>query len=262
MATNRETVIQIALNEVGYLEKNSNKDLDYKTANTGYNNYTKYGRDMHEIYTSVMDFPAAWCDAFVDWCFYRAYGISNAKGLLGGDFNDYTPTSAQLYKDKGAYHKSNPQPGDQIFFHNGKQIYHTGLVIKVENGRVYTVEGNTSGGADVEANGGGVFEKNYPLDHPRIDGYGRPAYDRQTFKSHWVRDGKSWYYRVEEARNAHGWHMINHHWYLFSGDGKMLTGWQKWEDDWYYLEESGEFEGACWHESDKRNGALERWHVD
>ena len=35
-------VIKTALNEVGYAEKASNKDLDSKTANAGSGNYTKY----------------------------------------------------------------------------------------------------------------------------------------------------------------------------------------------------------------------------
>ena len=58
-----DKVIKIAENEVGYLEKRTNAQLDSKTANAGYNNYTKYGRDMHKIYPSVMDFPAPWCGA-------------------------------------------------------------------------------------------------------------------------------------------------------------------------------------------------------
>ena len=107
-------VIKIALGEVGYLEKKSNKNLNLKTANAGSANYTKYGRDMHKLYPAVMDFPAAWCDAFVDWCFQKAYGVSNAKGLLGGNFNDYTPSSAQLYKNKNAW-GTTPKIGAQIF---------------------------------------------------------------------------------------------------------------------------------------------------
>lgn len=46
-------VIEIAETEVGYLEKKSNSQLDDKTANAGYNNYTKYGRDMRSIYPQV-----------------------------------------------------------------------------------------------------------------------------------------------------------------------------------------------------------------
>ena len=66
MANTVDKVLKIAESEVGYLEKKSNKDLDSKTSNAGYNNYTKYGRDMHKIYPEVMDFPAAWCDCFID----------------------------------------------------------------------------------------------------------------------------------------------------------------------------------------------------
>mgnify|MGYP003303888184 CR=1 FL=1 len=163
MANYAKTVINIALGEVGYVEKKSNKSLDSKTANAGSANYTKYGRDMHKLYPAVMDFPAAWCDAFVDWCFQKAYGVSNAKVLLGGSFDDYTVNSAQLYKKKNAWYTKNPKKGDQIFFTNGTRICHTGLVYDVDTTYVYTVEGNTSGDAGVVRNGGGVFKKKYKL---------------------------------------------------------------------------------------------------
>lgn len=172
-------VIALAKEEIGYLEKKSNSQLDSKTANVGSANYTKYGRDMHTIYPSVMDFPAAWCDCFVDWCFYKAYGIANAKGLLCGNFDDWTKASAQLYKNKKAYFTRNPKVGDQIFFKNSGGICHTGLVIKVTSTHVYTIEGNTSSAAGVVANGGCVREKSYLLTYSGIDGYGRPKYDAE-----------------------------------------------------------------------------------
>jgi hypothetical protein len=181
MANYASAVIDIALGEVGYLEKKSNKSLDSKTANAGSANYTKYGRDMHELYPSVMDFPAAWCDAFVDWCFQKAYGISNAKGLLGGNFNDYTPSSAQLYKNKNAWGNT-PKIGAQIFFKNSTRICHTGLVYDYDDRYVYTVEGNTSGASGVVANGGGVCKKKYLRTNSKIAGYGYPKYDGETVK--------------------------------------------------------------------------------
>lgn len=171
-----DKVINIALAEVGYLEKASNSQLYDKTANAGSGNYTKYGKEMHDIYPTVMDFPAAWCDAFVDWCFYKAYGVANAKGLLGGNFNDYTVASAQLYKNKGAWY-STPEVGDQIFFKNSQRIFHTGIVYKVTATRVYTIEGNTTGASGVIANGGGVCKKSYALTASGIAGYGRPKYE-------------------------------------------------------------------------------------
>lgn len=174
-----DKVINIALAEVGYLEKKSNSQLESKTANAGSGNYTKYGKEMHDIYPAVMDFPAAWCDAFVDYCFYKAYGVANAKGLLSGNFNDYTVASAQLYKNKGAWYNT-PKVGDQIFFKNSKRIYHTGLVYNVTATRVYTIEGNTSGASGVIANGGGVCQKSYLLTDSKIAGYGRPKYDEEN----------------------------------------------------------------------------------
>ena len=217
-------VIDIALDEVGYLEKASNKDLDFKKANAGYNNYTKYGRDMHKLYPSIMDFPAAWCDSFVDWCFYKAYGVTNAKSLLGGDFNDYTIASSQLYKNKNAWYTT-PKVGDQIFFKDSSgKICHTGLVYKVDDKNVYTVEGNTSSSEGVVANGGGVFKKSYSLYYSKIAGYGRPKYDAYC-EEKWVQnaDGKWWYQYSDGSYPTTQWLMIKDKWYYFKSDGYMAS---------------------------------------
>lgn len=182
---NAQVVINIALNEDGYLEKSSaaykkNKNIIYeKTKGAGSDNYTKYGKEMHDLYPAVMDFPAYWCDCFVDWCFYKAYGVSSAKALLSGNFDDYTVNSKALYVAKGAYIKRGegiPKKGDQIFFNNGTRVCHTGIVYDVDKTYVYTVEGNTSVGSAVVANGGGVSKKKYALSYNKIDGYGRPPY--------------------------------------------------------------------------------------
>ena len=165
---NMEDMIRVALAEEGYLEKRTNDMLESKTANAGSNNYTKFGRDM-----GCNGQP--WCDAFVDWCFKKAYGTAEAKALLGG-WSNYTPTSAQYFKNMHQWFTT-PQRGDVIFFKNSQRICHTGIVLEVKNGRVYTIEGNTSGGSTLEANGGCVAKKNYPLGYNRIAGYGRPKYD-------------------------------------------------------------------------------------
>jgi len=245
-----DKVINIALSQVGYLEKSkaayqADKNVLYKfTEGAGSDNYTKYGYEMHQIYPEVMDFPAYWCDCFVDWCFYQAYGLANAKALLGGNFDDYTVSSASLYKKKNAYYKSNPQVGDQIFFNNGSRICHTGLVYKVDGINVYTIEGNTSGGSTVIANGGSVAKKQYPLNYARIDGYGRPKYE--TTYPQWVQAGSDWYYRLREGVNAHGWQDIDGYRFYFSTKGKMVTGWQSISDKWYFFETDGLHAGALY----------------
>ena len=167
-------VLEIAKNEVGYLEKSTNSMLESKTGNAGSNNYTKYGKVMG----CNGDF---WCDAFVDWCFLQAYGKDRAKKLLGG-FSNYTPTSAQYFKNMGRYFKS-PKVGDVIFFKNSTRICHTGLVYKVCGNKVYTIEGNTSSEAGVVRNGGSVAYKVYDLSNSRIAGYGRPNYSLVSEKN-------------------------------------------------------------------------------
>ena len=181
-----DKVIKLALAEEGYLEKSAaayKADptvLDRKTDGAGSDNYTKYGRDMHAIYPSVMDFPGKWCDCYVDWCFYMAYGITTAKSLLGGDFNDYTVASAKMYLAKGALDVF-PEKGAQVFFtKNGRidGIYHTGIVYNVDDTDFFTSEGNTSSKKEVESNGGCVALKKYNiLEYAGRVFFGHPKYD-------------------------------------------------------------------------------------
>ena len=177
-----DTVIEIAQNEVGYLEKSriayaTDMECIYnKKAGAGSDNITKYGYEMHQIYPVTMDKFSYWCDSFVDWCFYKAYGVATAKSLLGGQFDDYTVESAKLYKKHGGWYKE-PKAGDQVFFTNGTRICHTGLVYKVDRNHIYTIEGNTSSKQILEANGGCVAKKKYSIGYPNIAGYGRARYD-------------------------------------------------------------------------------------
>ena len=179
--TTIERLIATAKAEEGYLEKATNAQLDSKTANAGSNNWTKYARDLDNIgniYNGKKN-GYAWCDVFVDWCFIKTFGVDLAMKLLcqpyGGAGAGCT-YSVQYYKQKDQFHKSNPQAGDQIFFTNdgGKTSYHTGLVIAVGNGKVYTIEGNTSSAPGVVPNGGCVRTKSYNLTATYICGYGRP----------------------------------------------------------------------------------------
>lgn len=173
-----EKVIQVAKNEIGYLEKATNSNLDSHTGNAGYNNWTKYARDLAQlgVYNGNKN-GYHWCDVFVDWCFIKAFGLEMGMKLLCqpmGGLGAGCEFSMKYYKAKGQL-KTEPKPGDQIFFSNDgwATSYHTGLVIDVRDGRVYTIEGNTSAASGVVANGGGVAPKSYPISYGR---YGRPDY--------------------------------------------------------------------------------------
>lgn len=146
-----EKLIQIAKNEVGYLEKASNSQLDDKTANAGKNNYTKYWHDIKPDYQGQ-----PWCAAFVSWCFMKAFGLETAKKLLKHWPYVYCPTMADLFTLN-----ANPKVGDIVIFYRHGEFAHTGIVIKVSEDRFWTVEGNTSGGSTIIENGGGVCQKSY-----------------------------------------------------------------------------------------------------
>jgi len=150
-----DMMIQIMDAELGYHE--------------GANNHTKYGDEMHRIQPSNMDANAAWCDCWFDWCVLQlckafGYDADMAREVLCGDFDDYTYSSINLYKRQGRWFTS-PQKGDQIFFGG---VGHTGGVVDVKNGEVYTDEGNKSDQ---------VKRCSYKIGDSRILGYGRPKYE-------------------------------------------------------------------------------------
>ena len=174
-------LIEIAQNEIGYLEKKSKSNLDDKKINAGNYNYTKYARDLDGLknFYNGSKQGYAWCDIFVDWCFVKTFGEKRAQELLCQPNNSLgagVGFSKRYYVNKKQYYKTNPQIGDQIFFKNGSKITHTGLVYNVDKNYVYTIEGNTSSSSSVVTNGEGVFSKKYGLNSLFIDGYGRPKY--------------------------------------------------------------------------------------
>ena len=146
-------LIAVAKNEIGYLEKATNAQLDSKTANAGYNNYTKYWRDVYPAYQGQ-----PWCACQISWDMMTAFGLETAKKLLKHWPYVYCPAMRDYFT---LY--ANPQVGDIVIFWSSKkkEFVHTGLVIKVQGDRFWTIEGNTSGASGVVANGGGICQKTY-----------------------------------------------------------------------------------------------------
>ena len=108
-----------------------------------------------------------WCACFVSWCanecgYIDTGVIPKYAGCVNG---------VQWFKDRGQWMdgSAEPAPGMIIFFdwddENGQDGLsdHTGIVEKVENGRVYTIEGNS---------GDSVRQNSYPVGHYEVLGYG------------------------------------------------------------------------------------------
>ena len=175
-------LVDCAMSQVGYLEKRSNAKLDDKTANAGSNNWNKYARDIDNKYPNFYNGKKngySWCDIFVDWCFIECFGYEKALKML------YQPTkstgagcsySAGFYRAHSAFYRK-PQVGDQVFFGDYGNEGHTGIVVAVNGNIITTVEGNTSGGYGVDANGDGVYLKKYNTSTQYIPGFGRPNWE-------------------------------------------------------------------------------------
>lgn len=81
-------------------------------------------------------------------------------------------TGAKWFKDKGQRQTRSyiPSPGDIIFFdwENDERINHVGIVEKVEDNIIYTIEGNS--------NDDMCRQKEYKINNKVIVGYGTPSY--------------------------------------------------------------------------------------
>lgn len=116
-----------------------------------------------------------WCACFVSWCanecgYIDAGVIPKFAGCTGG---------SNWFKDRGQWQEGDyePRPGDLVFFDwdnkgsSGPQDNvpdHVGIVERVENGVVYTVEGNS---------GDSCRQNTYSVGHYEIWGYGCPIYN-------------------------------------------------------------------------------------
>ena len=116
-----------------------------------------------------------WCACFVSWCANECGYIEDGiipkyAGCVNG---------VQWFRDRDQWIDGNeePVPGMIVFFDwddpdgsagpQDGESDHTGIVERVEDGVVYTVEGNS---------GDSCRENHYPVGYYEILGYGVPAY--------------------------------------------------------------------------------------
>ena len=93
-------------------------------ANAGAANWTKYARDLAAAgYYNGNKNGYAWCDVFVDWCFFKAYGAVEGQRIQcqSGPLGAGCIFSAQYYQQRGRYNRD-PKVGDQVFFQSGGEI--------------------------------------------------------------------------------------------------------------------------------------------
>jgi hypothetical protein len=111
-----------------------------------------------------------WCATFVSWCANECGYIDS--GIIP-KFASCESEGVAWFKACGLWQEAGytPKAGDIIFFDwadsNDGQADHVGIVEKVENGRVYTIEGNSNDSCK---------QRDYDLNSNEIRGYGTPMY--------------------------------------------------------------------------------------
>lgn len=150
---------------IPYLEKRSAAYLDDFQRNAGYNNYTKFARDVNSWGQPGCQ-GQPWCAVYQFWKLTKALGLKTALQIMGGGF--YNCRNVTRHAQSKETWKKAPKKGALIIFRNGS---HIGSVNKYDTQYVYTNEGNTSSTPGVVVNGGSCCNKKYKLNAPVIDGY-------------------------------------------------------------------------------------------
>ena len=150
MTTNE--LVTKARQEVGVVEVPANSN------NVKYNTWF-YGKNV-----GGSKYP--WCAAFVSYLFRSEQNLCK-KTASCADMLEWFEGQNRIVKE--------PKPGDIVFFHfstNNRKANHVGIVIRIENDSIITIEGNTSVTSD--DNGGRVMQRKRKLKD--IIAYARPAY--------------------------------------------------------------------------------------
>ncbi len=111
-----------------------------------------------------------WCATFVSWCAEQCGYIDS--GIIP-KFASCESEGVAWFKACGLWQNGGytPKPGDIIFFDwadkHDNSADHVGIVKNVENGKVYTIEGNSNDSCK---------ERSYDINSPEIQGYGTPMY--------------------------------------------------------------------------------------
>ena len=130
---------------------------------------SQVGNEGGEPYWSYMGFTSRvdWCACFVSWCANECGYIES--GVMP-NFS-WCETGVDWFKERDRWlgPGSTPAPGDIIFFdwNNNGEPDHVGIVERVEDGYIHTIEGNS---------GDSVRQNLFSISSSTIHGFGVPAY--------------------------------------------------------------------------------------
>ena len=241
----KQDVLDLAYAEEEYCEK-AKKYLDKygisvlydKTNFSGSDNLTKY---CYELNQAGLGHPNgfAWCMSWICWLYWKCYRTEIADKLLCGKLRSASTMvvkDAMLKADR-LVPLAKAEAGD-IVFRSRSGGGHVGLVVgRASNGKIISVEGNTSATDATAWNGGAVAQ--------HVGGSWewccRPDWSLCEDPYHWVQSNGKWYYQDANGQNWYGWNKIKEsigdkfHWYWFDHTGAAATGAKFIDGKWYFF---------------------------
>ncbi len=189
----RRDVVSVALTQLGYHEGDGDTDMD-GTNIFGSRNYVEYNRIYGQLDNGEgngVSYGYAWCASYVSWCLRQA-GVPDTLApneVSCSRMTRWFESHSVYYARSTGY---TPLPGDIVMFQNGDNVAnHVGFVVGVQNGILYTVEGNS---------GNVVGMHSYALTDDYILGYCVPAYT--------VTAGASYDFPLEEGVFSPGEYIV------------------------------------------------------
>ncbi len=169
------TIVLHCKQEKGYHEKESNSQLDDKTANSGNKNYNKYADFIDKNFPTFYNGKkngCEWCDCYVDCMMIQSYGYEDALRLT---CQPEKSCGAGVKYSRDYYAKAGrlsiaPIIGAQVFFQKNGKPSHTGIVIDMTDDKILVSAGNTNNA---------VAETWYTKSDSYILDYGIPDYDEE-----------------------------------------------------------------------------------
>nr|WP_314272525.1 CHAP domain-containing protein [uncultured Kingella sp.] len=158
---------------------NAEKEVGYQETGRNINKYA----DIAKVRQGE-----SWCNTFYNALYIQSFNRPLAQKMLGV-LSPATEDSKKAFEGMGTWHSAGsgyiPQPGDAIFYnfkhknHPKRTVDHIGIVKRVENGIIYTIEGNTgnsrvAGNPAKERDGDGVYHKERRLTFKDIVRFGTP----------------------------------------------------------------------------------------
>lgn len=267
----KEKIIKLAQDELGYLEKSKENYSLYgseclypKTKYAGADNYTKYS---WELRNAGLGHPNGqpWCETFISYIFWKAAGAEEADRLLCGMLR-----SASTMDTKNAMVRAgrqvplNTAKAGDIVFRSRSGGGHVGLVIgRTGDGRIISIEGNTSKTDATAWNGGAVAQHT----GGSWEWCCRPDWSLCEDPYHWTQVNGKWYYQDANGQNWYGWNKIKEssgdkwHWYWFDHTGAAATGAKFIDGRWYFFWPDKD-QNECMECLTDSTGAMVVWSLD